>query len=151
MFGRGYQTALYAGTLKETAANGVRENGIVAEGVMSDGNGGYVPNTTPAASVSQFYRLKRRNPGDFTVFDASFVKLREMSLKYTFSSKMLGKLPISGLNISLVGRNLAILSRNTPEGYDPESAGNASGNIQGREYGQLPTARTVGMNVKLSF
>ncbi len=150
-FGRGYQTALYAGTLKETAANGVRENGIVAEGVMSDGNGGYVPNTTPAASVSQFFRLKRRNPGDFTVFDASFIKLREMSLQYNFSSKNLGKLPISGLKISIIGRNLAILSRNTPKGYDPESAGNASGNIQGREYGQLPTARTIGMNVKLSF
>ena len=151
IFGRGYQTALYAGTLAETTANGVRENGVVAEGVMDDGNGGYVTNTTPAVSVSQFFRLKRRNPGDFTVFDASFVKLREMSLQYKFPSRVLGSLPISGLNISIIGRNLAILSRNTPNGYDPESAGNASGNIQGREYGQLPTARTIGMNVKISF
>lgn len=150
-FGRGYQTALYAGTLAETAANGVRENGIVAEGVMDDGNGGFIPNTTPAESVSEFFRLKRRNPGDFTVFDASFVKLREVSLQYNFPSRLLQNFSIDNLNISLVGRNLAILSRNTPDGYDPESAGNASGNIQGREYGQLPTARTIGMNIKLSF
>ena len=150
-FGRGYQTAIYAGTIDITAANGVRENGIVAEGVMEDGSGGYVTNTTPAADFKQYFRLMRRNPGDFTTFDASFVKLREMSLQYAFPAKLLDKLPINSLNISLVGRNLAILSRNTPDGYDPESAGNASGNIQGREYGQLPTARTVGMNIKLSF
>ncbi|MBJ2173848.1 SusC/RagA family TonB-linked outer membrane protein [Aureibaculum sp. A20] len=150
-YARGYQTAIYAGTIDITAANGVRENGLVADGVMSDGNGGYVTNTTPVASVDQYFRLMRRNPGDFTTFDASFVKLREMSLQYSFSSEVLEKLSLSALNISLVGRNLAILSRNTPDGYDPESAGNASGNIQGREYGQLPTARTVGMNIKLSF
>lgn len=150
-YGRGYQTAIYAGTLAETAANGVRENGIVAEGVMSDGNGGYVTNTTPAASVDQYFRLYRRNPGDFTTFDASFVKLREVSFNYTFPSKLTEKLKLNSLNLSLVGRNLAILHRNTPKGYDPESAGNASGNIQGREYGQLPSTRTIGMNLKLTF
>ncbi|QVY65163.1 SusC/RagA family TonB-linked outer membrane protein [Polaribacter sp. Q13] len=150
-YARGYQTAVYAGTMAVTAANGVRENGIVAEGVMSDGNGGYVTNTTPAASVDQYFRLYRRNPGDFTTFDASFVKLREVSFNYTFPSKLTEKLKLNSLNLSLVGRNLAILHRNTPKGYDPESAGNASGNIQGREYGQLPSARTIGMNLKLTF
>jgi hypothetical protein len=155
-FARGYQTAIYAGTIGLTAANGVRENGVVAEGVMqngtdANGNPVYVTNTTPAASYKHYFRLMRRNPGDFTVFDASFVKLREVSLKYNIPSKFVEKILLKKASVSLYGTNLAILYRNTPQGYDPESAGNSAGNIQGREYGQLPRARTFGLRLNMSL
>ncbi len=156
VFLRGYQTAIYAGTMEITAANGVRENGIIADGVMQtgvDGNGDpvYATNTTPAQSVKQYFRLMRKNPGDFTVFDASFIKLREVALQYHVPKDFAKKLYLNNITLSLIGRNLAILYRNTPEGYNPESVGNSSGNIQGREYGQLPTARSFAFNIKLSL
>jgi len=156
IFLRGYQTAIYAGTMKITAENGVRENPIVAEGVMQtgvDANGDptYATNTIPAASNKQYFRLMRKTPGDFTVFDASFIKLREVALQYNFPSKIISKIGLSKAKVSLIGRNLAILYRNTPEGYNPESAGNSSGNIQGREYGQLPTARSFALSFNISL
>ena len=146
IFLRGYQTALYAGTLIETAENGIRENGIVLDGVWEDGTKNNIN-----LDAKTYSRLKRRTPGDHTVFDASFVKLREVSLSYQLPSNLLDNIFFSGANISLVGRNLAILKRNTPNGYDPESAGNSSQNIQGREYGQFPTTRSIGFNLSLQF
>lgn len=146
IFLRGYQTALYAGTMEVTAANGIRENGIVLEGVWEDGT----PNDI-VLDAKNYSRLQRRTPGDHTVFDASFVKLREVSIGYDLPSTLVNKIHFSGARLSVVGRNLAILHRNTPKGYDPESAGNSSGNIQGREYGQLPGARSIGFNLSLTF
>ncbi len=146
IFLRGYQTALYAGTMIETAENGIRENGIILDGVWEDGTKNNI-----VLDAKTYSRLKRRTPGDHTVFDASFVKLREVAIGYDLPSSILNKTFFSGARISLVGRNLAILKRNTPDGYDPESAGNTSGNLQGREYGQLPGARSVGFNLSLEF
>ena len=145
-YGRGYQTALYAGTLLETVANNQREDGIVLEGVHADGT----PNTINL-DAQTYNRLKRRTPGDHTTFDASFVKLREISLGYNLPASFVDKTPFSRLGITIVGRNIAFLHRNTPKGYDPESVGNASGNIQGREYGALPTARSIGVNLNIGF
>ncbi len=156
VFLRGYQTAIYAGTMEITAENDVRERPLIAEGVMQvgvDGNGEpiYETNTTPALSNTEYFRLMRKNPGDFTVFDASFIKLREVSLQYHLPKKFANKIYMNNVVLSIIGRNLAILYRNTPEGYNPESVGNSSGNIQGREYGQLPTARSFAFNIKLSL
>ena len=145
-YGRGFQTALYAGTPIETIANNQREVGVVLEGVHADGT------VNDINLDSQTYnRLKRRTPGDHTTFDASFVKLREISLGYNLPSSVVDKTPFSRLGITVVGRNIAFLHRNTPKGYDPESVGNASGNIQGREYGALPTARSIGINLNIGF
>ena len=52
--------------------------------------------------------------------------------------------------ISVVGRNLWTIYRNTPQGLDPE-AGTSSGNGQGIEFGSFLPTRTVGFNVKLRF
>jgi TonB-linked SusC/RagA family outer membrane protein len=145
-YGRGYQTALYAGTLLETIADNQREVGVVLEGVYEDGT----PNTINLDSQT-YNRLKRRTPGDHTTFDASFVKLREVSLGYNLPGSIVDKTPFSRVGITIVGRNLAFLHRNTPKGYDPESVGNASGNIQGREYGAFPTARSIGINLNIGF
>ncbi len=156
IFLRGYQTAIYAGTMKITAENDVREKPLIAEGVMqtgtdSSGNPIYSENTTPAQNYKQYFRLMRKTPGDFTVFDASFIKLREISLQYRIPGDFVSKLQMKSASVGIIGRNLAILFRNTPEGYNPESAGNSSGNIQGREYGQLPAARSIALNLNISF
>jgi len=84
------------------------------------------------------------------VFDASFIKLREIAVGYAIPRKALSKLPVSGVKFSVVGRNLAILYQNTPKGIDPEAAV-SSGNAQGVEYGGMPPVASLGFDLKLTF
>ena len=85
------------------------------------------------------------------IYDASYVKLREVVFGYTFPAKMIKKLKgIKNLKISVVGRDLWTIYRNTPQGIDPE-AGTTSGNGQGIEFGSFLPTRTVGANLKIVF
>ena len=102
MFGR------YSGLLEETAENGIRENGVVAEGINEEGNKNDV---AIAASdyFQQFYSIAGNN-----VFDAGFVKLREVKLGYTFPARWTSKINVSNVNLSFIGRNLWIIKKNVP-------------------------------------
>jgi hypothetical protein len=81
--------------------------------------------------------------------DASYVKLREVKLGYTFPSQWVKGLGLQSATVSLVGRNLWIIHKNVPN-IDPETAFN-TGNGQGLEDLTLPTVRTIGFNVNLKF
>jgi hypothetical protein len=83
------------------------------------------------------------------VLDASYVKLREVSLGYSLPKNLISKTPFSMIQLSLVSRNLWIIHKNTYH-FDPEAA-LTSGNQQGIESGSYPTARTVGFNLKLGL
>jgi hypothetical protein len=84
------------------------------------------------------------------IYDASYVKLREVVFAYTIPPKRLGKTPFKSMKIALVGRDLWTIYRNTPQGIDPES-NTTSGNGQGIEYGSFLPTRTVGLNLKFDF
>jgi TonB-linked SusC/RagA family outer membrane protein len=89
-----------------------------------------------------------RTANQHHIYDASFVKLRELNLTYSLpSSKLTGA--IKGLDLSLTGRNLLILYKNVPYA-DPE-AGLSAGNVQGNQSGAYPSVREVGVNVRLKF
>ena len=98
----------------------------------------------------QNYEYARPNFAEFVMFDASYVKLREITAGYTFDAKQLKKTPFKSARISLAGRNLWILHRNTPLGIDPEAT-STSGNGQGIENGALPPNAIYGFNVRLTF
>ena len=83
-------------------------------------------------------------------YDASFIKLRELSVGYSLPKSWISKIKMSNAHISLVGRNLWILYQKTPKGIDPEAALNA-GNGQGMESGSLPPSTTFGLDVKIDF
>jgi len=83
------------------------------------------------------------------VYDASFAKLREVSLSYSLPSKLLAKTHVSRVSISIVGRNLWIIHKNIPY-YDPESSLSA-GNVQGIADGTYPSTRTLGFNLSVGF
>jgi TonB-linked SusC/RagA family outer membrane protein len=83
------------------------------------------------------------------VWDASYVKLREVALQYSVPSNLLGNTGIKGLDVSLVGRNLAILYKANP--YSDPEAGLSAGNIQGNQSGAYPAVREVGVKVNLKF
>lgn len=84
------------------------------------------------------------------IYDASYIKLREVSVGYNFSPQWFRATPIKDARLSLVGRNVAILFQNTPKGMDPQAT-STTGNAQGFERGfNLPMA-TWGFDLKLSF
>lgn len=120
--------------------------GYVLPGVKADG--------TPNDILVGSYRWGRawyysNSPTARYVFDASYIKLRELSIGYTLNKALVDKTPFSNITFSIIGRNLAILFKNT-EHFDPEMS-LGSGNRQGIESGAYPTARSFGFNIKLGI
>ena len=128
--------------VRNTLANG---GGFIYEGVYADGT----PNTTRLDASGFGSTGYQTLPLSEFVYDASFVKLREVSLAYSFPKDVASKLSLDNLSLTLVGSNLWIISKNIPDA-DPET-GFGAGNIQGLSSGSLPTTRNFALNVKLQF
>ena len=147
IFSRTHNQLYHRGLLQSTLPG--REDGIVLPGVNAEGQ----PNTVRISAQQVSTRAiaqRHRDAVDDFLFDASFIKLRNVSLTYTLPQSVLQSVKfIQGATISLVGRNLAILMRHTP-GIDPET--NAlSGNMQGLEDNSLPPVRNIGVNINVKF
>ncbi|PKA99041.1 TonB-linked SusC/RagA family outer membrane protein [Flavobacteriaceae bacterium MAR_2009_75] len=138
----------YGGILEETLVG--RETGIVGDGVKLADDGTYVPNDV-VVPAKQFNQTAFSNAiAESSVFDASYVKLRQLSLGYSIPRDLFKNTPLQSFVISVVGRNLAILHKNAPH-IDPESAFSDSNGNQGLESGQIPSARSVGVNINVKF
>ena len=88
---------------------------------------------------------------ELSVYDASFIKLREVSATYTFNKiGFLNKVGIKDLSLSLVGRNLWIIHKNVPD-LDPETSSSAGNTGVGAETNSIPSTRSYGFNIKISF
>ncbi|MFO8236186.1 MAG: SusC/RagA family TonB-linked outer membrane protein [Bacteroidales bacterium] len=83
------------------------------------------------------------------VYDASYVKLRELSLSYNLPDKFLTNLPFARASVSFIARNPWIIHKNTKH-FDPEAILSA-GNNQGIESGSYPSTRSYGINLQLKF
>ena len=158
---------LYTGLYPETVftndlGNPVRDPLIGTPGNYDPKSGGYLiqgvnvkdgvstPNKTRVdASTSDFAFGTAARPHRDFVYDASFIKLREVSLSYNIPTALLSKLLVKGATISFVGSNLWIIHKNLPYA-DPE-AGLSAGNIQGYSVGSLPGTRDFGFNLKFNF
>jgi hypothetical protein len=135
------------------ASNPQIETPVLWDGVTVDADGnpsGFTENNLPmymnGYGNTLGYALA---PNELHVYDASFVKLRELSVTYQVPTSKLGDLPIAGVDVSLVGRNLAILDKNTP--YSDPEAGLSAGNVQGYQSGAYPSLREVGLNLRVKF
>ena len=143
-----YSWGRYAGTLEESLIG--RETGVVGNGVRADGNGGFVPNDVTVSAKSFNQASYSNSIESSAIFDASYVKLRQVTFGYSLPSKFLDKVPFESMKVSVVGRNLALLYKNAPH-IDPETGFSSSNGEQGQEFGQYPSARTIGFNVNLKF
>ena len=143
-----YSWGRYAGTLEESLIG--RETGVVGNGVRADGNGGFVPNDVTVSAKSFNQASYSNSVESSAIFDASYVKLRQVTFGYSLPSKFLDKVPFESMKVSVVGRNLALLYKNAPH-IDPETGFSSSNGEQGQEFGQYPSARTIGFNVNLKF
>ena len=140
------QWAQYSGMTPNTAMqNGVdvRENGMILDAVTASG----AENTTPIDPQS-YYQGYWFVAGP-NVYEASFVKLREVSLTYTLPLSVIGNSPFKDVSIGVFGRNLSILSADLPY-LDPQVI-TGSGNTQGLENAQVPSTRSVGFNLGFRF
>jgi len=143
-----YAWGRYAGTLSETIVG--RETGVIGDGVMSDGNGGFVPNNVSVSAKSYNQASFSNTVESSSIFDATYVKLRQITLGYTLPQRFLKNSVIQSLKLSLVGRNLAILYKKAPH-IDPETGFSSANGEQGQEFGQSPSARNIGFNINVSF
>ena len=128
-----------------------REEGvIIGDGVVPNGDGTFSENTTPAITPDWYVRYYRRANVESNSFDASYLKLREVSLQYNFPKKWLTDTGIQGLNLSLFGSNLAMIT-DFPI-YDPETAAlNGSTILPGAEIGQMPSPANYGASLQVQF
>jgi TonB-linked SusC/RagA family outer membrane protein len=127
------------------------EGGFVADGVVNTGTAedpSYEENTT-AVDPQQYWNTVSGIAEEF-VYDGSYLKLREVVLTYSLPGSLLNQTPVEKASLSLVGRNLAILYKNTP-GFDPESTFGADFSSQGREAFAFPQTRSYGVNLNLTF
>ncbi len=142
-FSTSHMWGMYTGMSENSAANGIRENGAINEGVTEAGT----PNTVALTGkewAQQYYGTVDK----MNIFNSDYIKLREVVLTYSFPSKYTG--PFSGVKLSAFGRNLFSWNLDW-RGMDPEMASYGSGNVQGLEGGSLPSTRTYGMNLELKF
>ncbi|MCK5906704.1 MAG: TonB-dependent receptor, partial [Flavobacteriales bacterium] len=117
----GRATGLYSSTdFENDLGNPVRNHlsdggGLVLDGVMDNGSGGFVENTTRVRADNFRVFGYSRNPNKGFIYDASYVKLREMSIGYTLPSSMLDKVALKGATFSIVGSNLFIFYKDLPD------------------------------------
>lgn len=132
------------GQHKETLLG--REGGYIGEGVNLEGE-----KNTVAVDAQNYWKAvsNDRTITEEFVYDASFIKLREISLGYTFPQKILKNGFVKSLSLSFVGRNLWTLLKHTPN-IDPESAYNNT-NGQGLELNGYPATRNIGFNLNVKF
>jgi TonB-linked SusC/RagA family outer membrane protein len=134
----------YYGLDKRTAENGVRESGITVTGVDETG----AP-FSRVVSAQDYYQGIAYTLTDQFVYDASFIKLRQITLGYSVPKKLLAKTPVQSASLSLVARNLLLIYSSVPN-VDPESTYNNS-NAQGLENFGVPTTRSYGLNLSVKF
>lgn len=122
--------------------------GVILKGVKEDGTPNDVRIYAGNSDEAPFGAIN--SPNENVIYDASFIKLREMNLTYSFDNSLfVGSKFVKGVDVSLVGRNLWIIYKNLPDA-DPEEIYSA-GNISGHQGGAYPTLKTLGFNVKLTF
>jgi len=124
-----------------------------------DGNGQKIPNTTAIAEADLWfsdgtYSTYAINSCDeVATYDATVLRLREITLSYALPKKLLAKLPVSGVELGIVGRNLWFYAPNVPKysNYDPIVNSYGETNVQGIDYTSAPSTKRFAFNVKLTF
>lgn len=135
--------SLPKGTTSAPGGATVHDDGMIFNGVGEDGK----PNNI-IIPAQNYYKTLSTVDEAFT-YNATYIKLREVRLGYELPSRFIHSLKLQSATISLVGRNLWIISKHVPN-IDPETAFN-TGNGQGLEDLALPTVRSLSFNINLKF
>lgn len=83
------------------------------------------------------------------LYDATVVRLREVSLGYAVPSRALGHGFVKSLRFTLVGRNLWYISKKAP--FDPELSMSTGNGLSGVDVFSMPATRSFGFNLNVGF
>jgi TonB-linked SusC/RagA family outer membrane protein len=144
--------AWYASEADRIAAGVSPENWVATGGYLADG-------VTESGAVNSIYVNPELYWGQFSewtneiheefIYDASFVKLREVTIGYQIPSRISDRMHLKGLSVALTARNLWLIYSGAPN-IDPESS-YSNGNGQGYEIYSWPTRRSIGVNIKITL
>ncbi|MEQ9439820.1 MAG: SusC/RagA family TonB-linked outer membrane protein [Cyclobacteriaceae bacterium] len=123
-----------------------------------DEDGNKIPNTIQVSTNDLYFQNGGGSFGinaedEWTVYDGTVIRLREISLGYTLPQTILENSPFGRVTLTFTGRNLWYNAPNFPEytNFDPEVNGFGSTNTQGIEYASAPTTRRFGVNLNVTF
>ncbi len=139
-------TLLGRGLITETSD---RENTYVLPGVDQSGN----KNTFQINNSDYYFSNVLFGPDELQVYDASTIRLQEISLSYSLPSRILENTPLGSVSLTASGYNLWFDAINTPDGanFDPNTSGLGVGNGFGFDYINGPSSRRYGFSIKLTF
>lgn len=140
------------GNAAGTVVGGERENFVVPNSVVQTPDG-YIENKVPVTHQNYWERIGSTGnyglPEVFT-YDATNIRLRNITLGYDFNKAMLKKTPLQRLRLSATCNNVWMIHYNLP-GIDPESVSATNTNATGFENGAAPTSRSFTFNVTVGF
>ncbi|HET9431322.1 MAG TPA: hypothetical protein VFO70_09095, partial [Chitinophagaceae bacterium] len=152
VFSRNIGDLRRSGTAKETAEHprfnpdGTNTTPYVIDGVLPNNQKNNI-----AVTAQQYWgTFFAFGTGESYVFDASWTRLRELSIGYKFPSSIFDKTFIGGAELGITGRNLFLHAPNFPH-FDPENNVLGVSNAQGLEFNGLPSTRNVGFYVKINL
>ena len=149
LYDSGRRNSIRNGLLDFTA---YRDVTTVLDGVMDDGNGGFVTNTIEGNIGQNYYRDSNRynRASEILVQDASWIKLRNIGVTYNFGSNLVKSLGLDDFSITASAQNILIW---TPyEGYDPEGNQYSAGsNVYGFAGLSTPIAESYSIGLKVGF
>ena len=132
---------------------GVLGNPATGEAILNE-DGQTIENTTYLSAWDYHWRTGDASGiRELGVYDATVIRLREITLNYTLPKSLLGKLPIGSVSIGAMARNLWFFTPNIPKeyGFDPETSSLGIGNSQGLDTNYMPSNRRYGFNLSVTF
>jgi len=140
----------FVGVAAETAEND-RQPYIYPNSVIDQGDGSYAQNTSVLMDPYDYYTGLLQNVESPHVIDASYVKLRETSLYYTFPEKFFERTPIGSGSIGIYANNLFIWTSKENVYVDPEVNTGGASNEQGYDFVARPSLRNYGISLRITF
>jgi TonB-linked SusC/RagA family outer membrane protein len=113
--------------------------------------GKYEPNTIPVQNAQDYWTNFSSPTAMEHLLDASFVKLREVAINYKLPNHLYKNTFIKNITVGLSGRNLWLWTPKANTYSDPETSSFGTGNVQGYEYGTIPSLRNYGANIRVVF
>lgn len=150
--------AVKSGQAAETAA--MNENGKNIRDPLTEGGGIKVTGISNASKqeVTAFVNARsyyRNTVGtriyEEWLYDASYIRMREIRVGYTFTKANIAKLPVKSINLAFITRNPFMISQKAPKGLNPAELATGASSLNWLETGQLATTRSFGVNLNVSF
>jgi len=150
--------AVKSGQAAETAA--INDKGHNVRDAIADGGGVKVTGVSSVTKQDITAYVDARSYFRNTIgtriyeewlYDASYIKLREVSLGFNIDKQQLGRLPLKSVRVAAIARNPLMIWQRAPKGLEPSELSYGSGSISWLEKGEFQTVRSYGISLNLNF